>query len=113
MLLIIFQPSKLISAFLGSSRDAKFCVSKILRLYVVSIIIRFINYYYPMNMIGHNDKFTQLNKRKMIRDFCPIFTGNMTDLGNYHISIFYCTEITFPVFCTNGYKIRTILAVIP
>lgn len=39
-----------------------------------------------MDMIGHNNKFTQFYKWEMVRDFLPTILCDFTDLGQYYIT---------------------------
>lgn len=79
----------------------------------VLAIIEFINNYDPVHMIGHDNKFPQSGKWKMIGDFDPKFLGDIPDFGSLHFPISNIPEKTFPVLGANSNKIRRIPSIIP
>lgn len=70
------------------------------------------DYDYAVDVVGHDDKYVQLNIFKMIEDFAPEIVHDFAYTGQFHRFIYYLSKNTFFVIGTNGYKIPAITGII-
>lgn len=72
-----------------------------------------INNQNAMNMIGHHDKFAQGDIFGVVFYFVPKDIGQYTNIGQFHFVFEDLSKIMCSIFCADGYKIGTLLAIIP